>query len=204
MSTIVVSHGYGANSDSVWFPYLRESLQARGHRVQIPNLPDNTAPRLEAWRAALRDCVADTDPRDTVLVGHSIGGVNVLRLLQQHDVDTAGAFAGAVLVATPAQVPAGYETLAEFFREPFDWPRLRRAAERYRLLTAVDDPVLSPEPIEHVKDLITGLAATAVLTATGAHYGATPDDRIDLPEVVELVLDCLPDALRPPRSSRRC
>ncbi|MEW9528574.1 alpha/beta fold hydrolase [Microbispora sp. NPDC049125] len=191
MSTIVVSHGYEADSDSVWFPYLRKMLEAQGHRVRIPNLPDNTAPRLAPWRTALRDCVADTDPRDTVLVGHSIGGVNVLGLLQQHDVNTAGAFAGAVLVATPAHVPAGYEALADFFAEPFDWPRLRRAAERYRLLTAADDPVLLPDPIHHVKALVTGLEATAVLTATGAHYGARPDDHIDLPEAVRLVLDCL-------------
>ncbi|MEU4625415.1 alpha/beta hydrolase [Actinoplanes sp. NPDC023801] len=193
MTTIVVSHGYGADSDSVWFPYLRQSLEAHGHQVRIPHLPENTAPRLASWQAVLRACVADTDPRDTVLVRHSIGGVNVLRLLQQHDVDTAGAFAGAVLVATPAQVPAGYEALAEFFAEPFDWPRLRRAANRYRVLTAVDDPVLAPEPpIHHVKELVTGLQATAVLTAIGAHYGATPDDHIDLPEAVQLVVDCLP------------
>ena len=192
MSTIVVSHGYGADSDSVWFPYLRKSLEAHGHQVLIPNLPDNTAPRLASWQTTLRDCAASTDPRDTVLVGHSIGGVNVLRLLQQHDLDTASAFAGAVLVATPAQVPAGYEALAEFFAEPFDWPRLRHSAERYRVLTALDDPVLLPEPIHHVKDLVIGLQATAVLTATGAHYGATPDDHINLPEAVQLVLDCLP------------
>jgi predicted alpha/beta hydrolase family esterase len=193
MSTVIVSHGYGADSDSVWFPYFRKALEARGHRVQIPHLPDNTAPRLVPWRAALRDCMRSTDPRDAVLVGHSIGGVNVLRLLQQHDTDIAGAFAGAVLVATPARLPAGYEVLAEFFAEPFDWPRLRRAADRYRVLTAVDDPVLAPEPpIQHVQELVTGLGATAVLTADGAHYGATPDDHIDLPEAVQLVLDCLP------------
>ncbi|HYN93391.1 MAG TPA: hypothetical protein VES42_06050 [Pilimelia sp.] len=95
-------------------------------------------------------------------------------------------------MATPAHVPIGYEALAEFFAEPFDWPWLRRSAERYRVLTALDDPVLLPGPVHHVKDLVTGLEATAVLTATGAHYGATPDDHIDLPEAVRLVVDCLP------------
>lgn len=192
MSTIVVSHGFGADSGSVWFPYFRKALESQGHQVRIPDLPDSAAPRLHPWLAALRDCVADTEPRDTVLVGHSVGGVTVLRLLQEHDVDAAGAFLGAVLVATPARVPDGYEALAEFFAEPFDWPRLRRASGRYRVLTALDDPVLLPEPIDHVEELVTGLGATAVVTATGAHYGATPDDHIDLPDAVRLVLDCLP------------
>lgn len=60
-----------ADSDSVWFPYLRKTLEARGHQVHIPNLPDSTAPRLASWGAALRDCVANAEPRDTVLVGHT-------------------------------------------------------------------------------------------------------------------------------------
>jgi predicted alpha/beta hydrolase family esterase len=192
MGTVIVSHGYGADHDSVWFPYLRRALEARGHRVEIPDLPDSTAPALEPWVAALGERVAAADPADTVLIGHSIGGVNILRLLERHDVETAGAFAGAVLVATPSRLPVGYESLAGFFAGPFDWSRLRRAARQYHLLTATDDPVLVPDPVEHVKDLVAGLHATAVVTATGAHFGATPDDRIDLPEAVRLALECLP------------
>ncbi|MCK9895819.1 hypothetical protein [Frankia sp. AgB32] len=49
-----------------------------------------------------------------------------------------------------------------------------------------------PDPIEHVKDLVVGLGATAVVTPTGAHFGATSDDHIDLPAALSLVLDCLP------------
>ncbi|WP_426513245.1 alpha/beta fold hydrolase [Dactylosporangium sp. McL0621] len=194
MSTVVISHGYGADYNSVWFPYARKALEAKGHRVHIPNLPDSNAPELGPWRAALRKLTTDTNPADTVLVGHSVGGINVLRLLQGHDVGASGPFAGAVLVATPARIPAGYESLAGFFAEPFDWPRLRRAAREYRILTAADDPVLQPDPAQHVKELVVGLQATATLTATGAHYGATPDDHIDLPEAIRLVLDCLPAA----------
>jgi predicted alpha/beta hydrolase family esterase len=194
MSTVVISHGYGADRTSVWFPYLRRELHAHGHRVEIPDLPDSSAPDVGPWVAALRDVADRTDPADTVLVGHSVGGANVLRLLQSHDTDARRPFAGAVLVATPARTPVGYESLAGFFAEPFDWSQLRRAARAYRVLTAVDDPVLLPDPAGHVRELVVGLQATATLTATGAHYGATPDDHIDLPEAVRLVLDCLPAA----------
>ncbi|MCM3885524.1 alpha/beta hydrolase [Frankia sp. R82] len=190
MSTIIVSHGYGSSDDSVWFPYLRAALEVRGHRVDIPHLPDTAAPRLEPWRTVLAARARVASAGDTVLVGHSLGGVNVLRLLEQHDVDNEGAFAGAVLVST-ASHEVGYDALAEFFAEPFDWPRIRRAAGQFRVLAAVDDPVNVPDPVEHVKDLVTGLGATAVVTPTGAHFGATPDDHMDLPEALRLVLDCL-------------
>ncbi len=191
MSSIVVSHGYGASEDSVWFPYLRTALEARGHRVEVPQLPDTEAPRPEPWRTTLADWARKAAPQDTVLVGHSIGGVNVLRMLERHDADRDGAFAGAVLVSTQSH-EVGYEALADFFAEPFDWPRIRRAARHFRVLAAADDPVNVPDPIEHVKDFVINLGATAVITATGAHLGATPDDHIDLPEAVRLVLDCLP------------
>ena len=74
-------------------------------------------------------------------------------MLERHDVDRNGAFAGVVLVSAPAWMPPGYDSLAEFFAEPFDWALLRRAARQYRLLTAADDPVLMPQPVDHVKDL---------------------------------------------------
>jgi predicted alpha/beta hydrolase family esterase len=190
MSTIVVSHSYGASDDSIWFPYFRTALESQGHRVEIPQLPASDAPRLKPWLTTLAERAGSAAPQDTVLVGHSIGGVNVLRLLEGHDVDRQGAFAGAVLVST-ASHEVGYESLAEFFAEPFDWSRIRRAARQFRVLAAADDPLV-PDPIDHAKDFVINLGATAVITATGGHFGATPDDHIDLPEAVRLVLDCLP------------
>ncbi|MFJ4091758.1 alpha/beta fold hydrolase [Kitasatospora sp. NPDC089913] len=191
MSEIVVSHGYGAGDDSVWFPYLTEQLAAAGHRVTVPRLPDSAAPRLEPWRKTYGDAALAAGPTgSTVLVGHSIGGVNVLRFLEQHDPDTQGVFAGVLLVATSAH-EVGYDALAEFFEGGFDWARIRRSARRFRVLQAMDDPVNRPDPTEHVRLLVEGLGATAVLTATGAHFGATPDDHVEVPEAVRLVTELL-------------
>ncbi|MEV6337622.1 alpha/beta fold hydrolase [Nocardia vinacea] len=187
VSAIVVNHGLGARAGSVWFPYFMAELTTLGHTVTIPNLPDPDAPRLEPWREAFATAVAAAGPAgDTVLVGHSIGGVNVLRMLEQHDVAAAGQFAGVLLVSTAAH-EVGYDILAEFFAEPFDWARIRGAAREFRVLAAADDPVNVPDPVEHVGLLVRGLAATAVLTATGSHLGNFPDDHIELPEAVRLV-----------------
>lgn len=186
MSTIVVSHGLGAGPDSVWFPWFAAELEARGHRVVIPALPEPDKPDPLAWRQALSRATDQAPSADTVLVGHSIGGVNVLRMLEAHD----GTFAGAVLVST-ASHEVGYDMLAGFFSTPFDWDRIRAAAGYFAVLAAVDDPVNIPDPAEHVADLVRGLAATAVILPRGGHLGAFPDDHIQLPEAVRLTLDCL-------------
>jgi uncharacterized protein len=187
MSTIVVSHGLGADPGSVWFPWFAAELQAHGHRVVIPALPEPGKPDPVLWCQALAQAARTAPASDTVLIGHSIGGVNVLRMLETHN---DGVFAGAVLVST-ASHEVGYDILAGFFNAPFDWDRIRAAARRFRVLAAVDDPVNTPDPVEHVAELVRGLDATATVLAGGGHLGAFPEDRIELPEAVRLTLDCL-------------
>jgi uncharacterized protein len=188
MSTIVVSHAYGNDENSVWYPYLGEQLQPLGHKVEVPNLPGTQAPSPAPWRAALAERALTAPASETVLVGHSIGGVNVLRFLEQHDADRDGVLAGVLLVATPAH-EVGYDALAAFFAEPFDWAKIRRSARRFHVLIAADDAVLTPNPFEHVAIFVNDLGATATVTAEGAHFGAGPDDHIEVPEAVRLVLE---------------
>ncbi|MER5639633.1 alpha/beta fold hydrolase [Kitasatospora sp. NPDC002227] len=191
MSEIVVSHGLGASDDSVWFPYLAERLAAAGHRVTVPRLPEPEVPQLVPWVKTYGEAALAAGPAEgTVLVGHSIGGVNVLRFLEQHDPERDGVFAGVLLVATSAH-EVGYDLLAEFFAGEFDWARIRRSAREFRVLQAMDDPVNQPDPAEHVGLLVRGLGATAVLTATGGHFGAAPDDHVEVPEAVRLVTELL-------------
>ena len=191
MSTVVVSHGLEAGSDSVWFPTLRADLEALGHTVVIPELPDAAAPHLKPWRDAYGHAVSEAGtPQDTVLIGHSIGAVNILRFLEQHDPETSGTFAGVVLVSAAVH-EVGYDLLAEFFEGGFDWPRIRAAATEFRALAAIDDPVNVPDPIEHVGVLVREVGAVALVLPEGGHLGATPDDHILLPEASRLVLDCL-------------
>ncbi|MEC3954636.1 alpha/beta fold hydrolase [Nocardia sp. CDC153] len=184
MSIIVVSHGLSARPDSVWFPTFRAALTGGGHDVIIPELPDTDSPERDAWRKALAEAVPGR-PEDTILVGHSIGAVNVLRLLESHD-PAAGVFAGAVLVSASAH-EVGYELLASFFEGGFDWARIRAAAKGFHVLQAIDDPVNAPEPLEHVGIFVRELGAVATVLPAGGHLGAYPEDHIELPEAVELV-----------------
>ncbi len=188
MSAIVVSHAYGNDEHSVWYPYLREQAQPLGHQVEVPNLPDTQAPRPAPWRTALAERALAAPASETVLVGHSIGAVNILRFLEQHDPDRDGVFAGVLLVGAMAH-EVGYDALAEFFAEPFDWAKIRRSARHFRVLNAADDPVLVPNPFEHTAIFVTELGATATVPPEGGHFGTGPDDHIEVPEAVRLVLD---------------
>ncbi|MEU5216373.1 alpha/beta fold hydrolase [Streptomyces sp. NPDC020807] len=193
MSTIVVSHMLATTGDTLWYPSLRTALAPEGHEVRIPDLPDPETPRPEAWLKAL---VAEADPAaapDTVLVGHSLGGVNVLRLLQEHDTDTYGPYAGVVLVASMAK-EVGYEALADFFEPGFDWGRIRRAVREVRVLHAVDDPVTGDATPEHLVSFARDLGATVTLTPEGGHFPTWGVELTELPQALRLVREVLPAA----------
>lgn len=115
--------------------------------------------------------------------------MNVLRLMEQHDPEIDGAYAGALLVATPAH-EVGYDVLAGFFEGGFDWAHIRRAAARIRVLVAADDPVLTPDPLGHVRLFAANLRSTALVTPEGLHFSRL-QERAELHEAVALVSELL-------------
>lgn len=191
MATVIVTHAINSDGESLWYPDLRDELTKRGHDVNVLELPNPDAPSPDPWLATLTDAVGESAPSDTVLVGHSLGGVNTLRMLQRHSGEP---FAGVVLVATMAH-EVGVDALAGFFVPAFDWDRIRRAAPHCRLLVAADDGVLTPDPFDHAKQFVTKLGATAVVKPSGGHLpNWTPETlpaHVRLPEAAQLVLDCL-------------
>jgi uncharacterized protein len=191
MATVIVTHAINTDGEGLWYPDLRAELTERGHDVKVLALPNPDAPSPDPWLATLTDAVGASAPSDTVLVGHSVGGVNTLRMLQRHSGEP---FAGVVLVATMAH-EVGVHALAGFFVPAFDWDRIRRAALHFRLLVAADDGVLTPDPFDHAKRFVTKLGATAVVKPSGGHLpNWTPETlpaHVRLPEAAQLVLDCL-------------
>jgi len=185
MSTIVIAHGYSMTPAQHWYPWLAEGLTADGHRVVVPPLPDPGAPDPDAWHKALL-AATDAAPADTVLVGHSLGGISILRLLHQHDTAGLGAYRGALLVASMTK-EVGFDHLVPFFRPAFDWPGIRAAARSRRVLHAADDPVTGAATPEHVMAFATDFGADVTLTPDGGHFPDREGTRTQLPYALDLV-----------------
>ncbi|GLZ78473.1 hypothetical protein Afil01_32800 [Actinorhabdospora filicis] len=132
---IVISRAMGTTAESLWYPYLAKVNPDA--EVVVPELPQN--PEIGTWLPPVTAAAGEGRPGETVLVGHSLGGPNLLRLLESHEGEP---FAGVVLVASMSE-PIGYEALEPFFAGGFDWARIKKAARRFEVLTAADDPVLA-------------------------------------------------------------
>lgn len=77
--TFVHVHGFKGSGDSNYFPRLRQFLEEQGHTVYAPTLPNSEKPILDEQVQYLIDNISID--KDTVILGHSLGGPVVIKWL---------------------------------------------------------------------------------------------------------------------------
>jgi len=77
----VILHGYTGRNDKNFIPWLKHELEQRGAKVQAPQLPNTDNPtEVEQVQYVLDNVAFD---ENTVLVGHSLGGLVAMRVLEK-------------------------------------------------------------------------------------------------------------------------
>ena len=160
----LILHGLDGSGDGHWQPWLAEQLREAGEHVRFPDLPEASAPQLDAWLAALE---AERGDLDTV-VCHSLGC-----LLWLHHRARDGPPAERVLLVSPPGPDAGIEEIAGFFPVPLDPAHAAGA----HLVCSDDDPYCPggavsgyAEPLRIGAEVIPG----AGHINTDAGFGAWP------------------------------
>lgn len=175
---VLILHGWGADSGSNWFPWLKKTMERRGFAAYCPDLPDSEMPQLPEWLKAAEIA----KPFDSTLsaVGHSLGAVTLLRLLEgmgkKEKIDKA------ILVSGFAR-DLGIEEIRKFIEASFDWDKIRKKAKKFFVIHGANDPVV---PVEFGKEVADKLAAEFILERNGWHLNAGAGD-FTYPRVAELL-----------------
>lgn len=141
MRNILIFHGTGGSPEGNWFPWLKEELESRGHRVFIPKFPDPRKDNhLEDWLKVL-EAYKEYINESTILIGHSLGGLFLLRVLERLEKKVAAAF----FISPPAGVkPIKYFVSDEKFSGfEFDWEKIRKGAKYFKVYHSDNDPYIS-------------------------------------------------------------
>lgn len=164
MKRVVVIHGTSGTPEENWFPWLRSKVKTTGSRFVMPQFPHDEAQTLPNWQAVFDREVGSLTP-ETILIGHSVGAVMALRLLEQ-----------VVQPVTATFLVAGFTTLldlpdidplvATFVEQPFDWPRIKAMAGAAHVYQGSDDPYV---PRHHADEISARLGTKPIIIAGGGH-----------------------------------
>jgi len=142
MANIFIFHGTEGYPEENWFPWLKAKLEDKGIKVFVPHFPSPPIipAKINEWFEVLKKYEEHISP-NTILIGHSLGGVFALRVLEKLDHPIKAAF----FTGTPIGVRPilNYDRDKAFSGFDFNWQKVKSQAEHFEVFQSDDDPYVS-------------------------------------------------------------
>ncbi len=164
VKNVVIVHCYGCDPKSHWFPWLEKEFKKEGVKVFVPDFGQDEVPSFQRWAGILErvlkgvlhsqnslsdgarnsssPCAEGLNPAETVLIGHSLGGALIPRVLSEWKGES---FLAVFLVATPF-TDLGWPTLRPFFKKRVIKKGVARKMGFVKIFASDNDPYV---PLEH-------------------------------------------------------
>ncbi|MBE2894213.1 RBBP9/YdeN family alpha/beta hydrolase [Spirabiliibacterium falconis] len=177
---LYIVHGYTANKNAHWFPWLVSQCEKHNIRAYSLEMPNSHAPHFEQWLRTLeQEIILD---HDTILVGHSLGCISLLQYLQANKNVTS--VVGVVFVSGFCQSVTGLSELDEFCVKALNFDFLKQQILYKAVVSARDDTIVPWQYSEHLAEK---LGADFYLFNSGGHF-LDREGFTHLPVAFELVL----------------
>jgi len=161
---ILIIHGWESNSREHWFLEEKQRLEKIGHKVTVPDMPDTFCPKKDEWVKVIKEF---TPNDDTILVGHSLGGVAILRYLEETD----KTIPKCILIATPIKIltDLNYDLkpMNNFFETEFNWDKIKQNCKEFIIMNQTKDEWV---PLQHGKDLAGYVGAKLKVVEGSNHF----------------------------------
>lgn len=182
MKRVFVIHGWKSKPSSNWFPWLRDELRLWPISAHVLAMPDAEQPKRDAWVKKMAAHVGVPD-EDTFFVGHSLGGMAILRYLESLPSKTR--VGGVVLVAGfPESI--NRSEITTFFERPLDYRKLKSIiGPNIIAIQSTNDPYV---PFEQSGKLQSALGAKLIVIESGGHLNSA-SGHLRLPVVLTALID---------------
>ena len=168
MTNIFIFHGTGGYPEENWFPCLKQKLEKLGCKVIVPQFPTPENQTLENWLQALKNYERFYD-ENTILIGHSLGGAFLLRVLEKYNIKTKAAF----IVAAPIGVLPikNYESDKLFLENfSFDWKKIKSHCWKFFVFHSDNDSYVS---LGNGKELAKNLNTNLIFIPNAGHFNTS-------------------------------
>jgi predicted alpha/beta hydrolase family esterase len=168
MSTVFIIHGIGGNPKENWFPWMKKEIESEGHRVIVPDFPNSDEPRLDEWMEHMKK-YEDSIDEETIFIGHSLGGMFILRLLEHMKKPIKAVFLVAG-VTGPTDGLNLAPLMTTFTTPPLEYELIKKNGGTIQMLHADNDPYIS---LKNAETLARKLGAIVDVIKDGGHLNAS-------------------------------
>ena len=187
---IFIAHGWDGYPEEGWFPWLKKELEVKGFEVFVPQLPDTENPRIQKWVSKLSETVGIPDEQ-TYFVGHSMGCQTIARYLES--LPKGVKIGGVVFVAGffkrltgVEDEPGNDETVKHWLGAPINFEKVKSQINKSIAIFSDNDPYV---PFDNQDDFKTKLGSKIIVEHQKGHFSGSRDGAIELPIVVESILN---------------
>lgn len=179
---IILIHGKNTDPSRAWYSWLGEEVEKMGYEFVAPVLPKAADPVMEEWLAEIDKARPDDD---TVLVGHSRGGVAVMRWLEKQD--PGKRVKKVILVATNSgrlkdKAIPGESNYGFYTEEGYDFEKIKSHCDEFIVLHSRDDKWV---PFSAGETNAAGLSARFLQFNDRGHFGKSVNK---IPELLEEII----------------
>jgi len=152
-ANFVLLHGFTGSPDANFFPWLKQELERRGHKVQAPQLPNTDNPTVpEQVEYVLKNISFD---ENTILLGHSLGAPVALKAVEALSKPIQK------LILAAGFIEPHFEDHDRPFADTFDWKfnaeRIRANTKEIVFLRASNDSAVPHEAAENMRHVFGGV-----------------------------------------------
>jgi hypothetical protein len=168
MNNIFIFHGTEGYPEENWFPWMKKELEQKRYKVFIPQFPSPPVvpSKISEWFDVLKDYEKYIN-EDTILIGHSLGGIFTLRILEKLNRKVkAACFIGTPIGVRPIK---NYDRDSSFSGFDFDWKSIKDKADNFVVFQSDDDPYVG---LDNGKELAKHLDVNLDFVPNAGHFNA--------------------------------
>lgn len=183
---VFIIHGWDGYPEEGWFPWLKKELESRGFYVEVPQMPNAKAPKIEAWVSHLLSVVQSPD-ENTFFVGHSIGCQTIMRYLEKIDQRIGGVLFVAGFFSLKPEAFEDEEDRAvarPWLESPINFEKVRKNMGRAIAVLSDNDRFV---PLENTDSFKKNLGITPMVKSGMGHFSGSEGTK-ELPLVLEELL----------------
>ncbi len=144
---VIILHGWGGRGSSGWMADLKNFLENNGIEAFSPDLPNTKNPQYAEWKEFFEQNLKQHLRRNTILVGHSLGGGFIQKYLSEEEIQIA-----EIVLFAPTVSNCGISEIENFFTETFDYEKIKNSTDNIFIFGGGKDPYIKKEELEFLTE----------------------------------------------------